>query len=198
MDPTTTDSSVEALLSRWRAGDEGASNELINLLYRELRGVAEHRLRMSPGHSIVPTELVHEAFVKLVQSPSRSWESRRHFINAAGAAMRSILVDRARAKRALKRSAVPRPAGIQERSPDSEPDAEMILTINEAISALDRVDQRAAQVVALRFFAGLTEQEMAEVLSVNERTIRRDWLFARAWLKRRIENQPQKDEQNHT
>jgi RNA polymerase sigma factor (TIGR02999 family) len=198
MDPTGTESSVQALLDRWRSGDHRASDELIDVLYRELRGLAEHRLRVSPGHSIVPTELVHEAFVKLVQSPNRSWESRRHFINAAGAAMRSILVDRARAKRALKRSATPQHAVLHANSPDSEPDGEMILKINEAISALDQVDQRAAQVVSLRFFAGLTEPEIAEVLGVNERTVRRDWLFARAWLKRRIENQPQEGDPNHT
>jgi RNA polymerase sigma factor (TIGR02999 family) len=196
MDPTTTESVVEALLDRWRSGDGHASDELISLLYNELRGLAEHRLRMSPGHSIVPTELVHEAFVKLVQAPNRSWENRRHFINAAGTAMRSILVDRARAKRAFKRSPSPRPTPPGEMGSDSEPNAEMILAINDAIAALDRTDPRAAQVVTLRFFAGLTEPEMADVLGVNERTIRRDWLFARAWLRRHIDNDSGKDGQN--
>jgi RNA polymerase sigma-70 factor, ECF subfamily len=194
MDTTTHDPTAEELLERWRGGDARASDELVRLLYLELRALAEHRLRALQGHSFAPTELVHEAFVKLAQSPNRSWTSRRHFVNAAGAAMRSILVDHARAKRALKRSASPRTEDADAAIADAEPHAEMILRINEAISALDLVDPRAARVVTLRFFAGLTEPEMAEVLDVNERTIRRDWLFARAWLRRHIGNEPPKDE----
>jgi RNA polymerase sigma factor (TIGR02999 family) len=193
MDSTTADSIAETLLSRWRAGDDRASDELMNLLYRELRGLAEHRLRMSPGHSLVPTELVHEAFLKLARSPNHTWESRCHFINAAGTAMRSVLVDRARAKQTIKRSAPTEPLLSHDLVRASEPelDSEMILKINEAVSALEEVDARAARVVTLRFFAGLTEPEIAGVLGVNERTIRRDWLFARAWLKRSMESEPE-------
>lgn len=191
MDLSDSESAVEILLQRWRAGDETASSELVTLLYRDLRVIAEHRLRHSPGHSLVPTELVHEAYVKLVRSPGRSWENRCHFINAAGVAMRSILVDRARAKRAQKRSGSPTPANGDGLSFTAS--SEAVLHINEAISALERIDQRAAQVVALRFFAGLTEPEIAEVLAVNERTVRRDWTFARAWLRRQLDEDPSGD-----
>lgn len=187
MEPKTPDSAVEGLLARWRDGDTHASEELITLLYRDLRGLAEHRLRGSPGHSLVPTELVHEAFMKLVRSPNRSWEDRCHFINAAGAAMRSILVDRARAKRTLKRAGphLSISDAVSTELGDIDPDT--ILHINDAISALEREDVRSARVVTLRFFAGLTEPEIAEVIGVNERTVRRDWLYARAWLKRHLD-----------
>jgi RNA polymerase sigma factor (TIGR02999 family) len=198
MDHLPADSAIDSLLARWRQGDLHASEELIALLYRELRGLAALRLRRSPGHSLAPTELVHEAFMKLARSPNHTWQDRCHFINAAGTAMRSILVDRARAKRSLKRT---RPHIATEvdstlASLDEDRDPDSVLRINQAIAALEHQDPRSAQVVTLRFFAGLTEPEIAQVLDVHERTVRRDWLYARAWLKRYLDQDPSNPGEN--
>ena len=175
------------ILSEVADGDEAAVSRLLEAVYDELRNLAASRLRpLGPGQTLRPTDLVHEAYLKLVHAPARDWESRRHFINAAGTAMRSILTDRARAIATEKRG------GDREREPlhpdivGMDRDPSEILAIDEALEDLQKVDERAARVVTLRVFLGLPEAEIAGVLGVTDRTVQRDWKFAKAWLARRM------------
>lgn len=173
---------------RWQAS-------LIPLVYEDLRRLAAHRLAsLPPGQTIAPTELVHEAFARLVKAEERTWENRRHFIDAAGVAMRCILVDRARARNRLKRRA----AGLRvdlgdlAASPFAEDD-ERIEQVDAALSRFEKVDRRAAEVVTLRFFLGLDEEEIASTLGVTPRTVRRDWAYAKTWLKADIDQASQRE-----
>ncbi|MEM1331692.1 MAG: ECF-type sigma factor [Planctomycetota bacterium] len=170
-------------------GDRDAVNRLLTVVYDELRGIAEVRMSgMAPGQTLRPTDLVHEAYIKLVAVSDRTWENRRHFINAAGTAMRSILVDRARSRLTQKRG------GDRERRPLRDDAAAFtrdpveVLAMNEAIEAFSREDERAAQVVSLRVFLGMPEAEIADVLGVTDRTVQRDWRYAKAWLADRMQS----------
>jgi RNA polymerase sigma factor (TIGR02999 family) len=175
------------ILEAVAGGDRRAIDLLLSTVYDELRQIAKGRLSgMSPGQTLRPTDLVHEAYIKLVNLQDRTWENRRHFINAAGTAMRSIIVDRARARASLKRGGdsdrepLHADAAICHRCPTE------ILVMNEALEALASEDHRAAQVVSLRVFLGLPESEIAHALGVTDRTVRRDWTYAKAWLAKRI------------
>ena len=175
------------ILSQVADGDDSAVDRLLEAVYAELRSLAASRLRpLGPGQTLRPTDLVHEAYLKLVHAPARGWESRAHFINAAGTAMRSILTDRARAIATTKRG------GDREREPlhpdlvFTDRDPTEILAIDEALGELAETDERAARVVTLRVFLGLPETEIAGVLGVTDRTVQRDWKFAKAWLATRI------------
>lgn len=171
-------------------GDSVASGghsaaELLPLVYRELHAIAEQRLRsLSPGSTLHPTELVHEAFLRLGKSSHSDWESRRHFIAAAAMAMRSILIDRARARNSLKRGGGAARIDLEHVSVDVNTPSEHVLEVDRAISRLEAHDPRSAQVVLLRFYLGLPDAAIAGALGVTERTVRRDWAFARSWLKR--------------
>lgn len=166
---------------------------LIPAVYAELRLIAEHRLRtLSPGASLQPTELLHEAYARLAGGGDDArWQNRQHFIAAAALAMRSVLVDRARAKDALKRG------GPEQRRVELDdipvavdrPAAE-ILAVDRALTELESVDARSAQVVILRYYLGLTDPEISQALGVTDRTVRRDWAFARLWLQRALSNVP--------
>ena len=183
-DPAVT--RVTEILHAVQRGESDALEKLLPLVYGELRKLAGARMRR-PGQSIQPTELVHEAYLKLVRGKDRGWESRRHFINAAGTAMRSILIDRARTKMAERHG-----GGMERQSSDVleqqvaefEQSPEELVAIDDALSKLEQVDPRAAKVVTLRFFAGLSTNEIADALGVTDRTVRNDWSFAGAWLKR--------------
>ena len=162
---------------------------MISLVYEELRAIAEHRLRaMGPGASLQPTELLNEVYMKMMRDPERRWEGRSHFIGAAAIAMRNILVDRARRASAVKRG------GGQGRVPlegldvpaDRSPDE--ILGVDEALSRLEILDSRSAKVVSMRFYLGLGFSEIAIALGVTERTVERDWAFARRWLARELQD----------
>ena len=186
---------VTDILRLVRDGDGEAMDRLLPLVYDELRRLAGARARR-PGQSIQPTELVHEAYLKLVRTEDRHWESRRHFINAAGTAMRSILIDRARSRMAAKNG------GALEREPEDvlerqliefDQSPEELLAIDEALERLEQVDSRAAQVVTLRFFVGLGTNEIADALGVTDRTVRNDWSFARAWLRRSLAGTERRD-----
>ncbi len=159
------------------------TDQLISLVYNELRSLAEYRLRtLGPGASLQPTELLNEVYLKLGKDQSRSWEGRSHFIGAAAMAMRSILVDRARRASALKRG------GSQERIPLEDVgiamnrNPEEVVGIDDALTRLESIDSRSAKVVTMRFFLGLDFAEIAISLGVTERTVERDWAFARRWL----------------
>lgn len=164
------------------SGDE-AWERLLPLVYDELRQLAAAQMRAERGeHTLQPTALVHEAFLRLVGDTSMAWSSRRHFFGAAAQAMRRVLVDHARKVRAAKRG------GDAEREPltgmqvEAAADAERVLALNEALDTLEAEDARAAEVARLRHYAGLSVAETAAALEVSERTVMREWTFARARL----------------
>jgi len=178
---------VTALLRRWRAGDEQAQAEIYSVLYDELRQQARACMRReAAGHTLQTTALVHEVFLRLAQAQCPDWEHRVHFLAVAARAMRRVLVDLARARRTSKRGSdavhVPLDASV----PAPQNPAVDLLALEEALVALAQLDARKAEVVELRFFGGLTNEETAAVLLISTDTVLRDWKLARAWLFRRL------------
>lgn len=186
--PNSSDGENAKSLGDARAGGAWQAS-LFPLVYEDLRSLAKHRLAsLPPGQTLAPTELVHEVFSRLVKAEDRTWENHRHFIDAAGVAMRCILVDRARARNRLKRRADGQRMDLSElaASPFAEDD-ERIEQVDAALTELEKVDRRAAEVVTLKFFLGLGEEEIASTLGLTPRTVRRDWAYAKTWLKAEIE-----------
>lgn len=162
--------------------DKAAPAQLLSVVYEELRAMARRRLRNErAGHTLQTTALVHEAYLKLVGSTPLTWEHRAHFFGACANAMRQILVEHARARNTRKRGGGAQPEALADASADTE-DLTLILSVDESLEKLRGEDARAASVVELRFFAGLEMSEIAEALQTSERTIHRDWAFARARL----------------
>jgi RNA polymerase sigma factor (TIGR02999 family) len=175
---------VTRLLARARDGDPDAVDRLFPLVYDELRRVARGQLRRSFGETTLqPTGLVHDAYVKMAGGTPLRAESRAHFLAIAGRAMRQVLVDRARARDAHKRGGGWAAVTLADGHQAIQVDPTRLLALNEAIEALE---PRQRQVVEARFFAGLEENEIALALGVSERTVRRDWVKARAWLARAL------------
>lgn len=177
---------ITRLLAAWRDGDAGAPNRLFSLVYDELRALAHHQLRRAHGGmSMDTTGLVHEAYVKLVGGSEVSLHDREHFFALAATAMRQILVDYARRQKALKRGGRTG-RGRTVRLEDAEvlvPDrATEVLAVHEALTKLEKLEPRLGKVVELRVFGGLAVEEVASLLAVSERTIKRDWNKARAFL----------------
>jgi RNA polymerase sigma factor (TIGR02999 family) len=176
------------LLLRGRSSPAGDVEALLPLVYAELRDMADRQLRReNPGHTLSPTALVHEAYMRLVDQTRVQWQDRAHFFAVASLAMRRVLVDHARRHRAGRRGGGVRPLALDEVEIPIQERAEVLVALDEALHRLHAVDERLARVVELRFFGGLTEPEAAEVLGVTERTVRRDWVKARAWLLREME-----------
>lgn len=183
-------SDVTQILERVEKGDGKAAEELLPLVYEELRRLAAHKLAGEPaGQTLQATALVHEAWLRLVHAEDQTWANRAHFFSAAAEAMRRILVENARRKSRLKRG------GGQERIEleqlelaETSPD-EKVLLIHEALEKLEKVDSQKARVVVLKFFGGLTNQEVAGNLNLTERTVERHWAYAKAWLFREIRKQ---------
>ncbi|MEO0629499.1 MAG: ECF-type sigma factor [Planctomycetota bacterium] len=177
---------ITPLLRRIGAGDFDAEEQLISLVYKELRGMASSRLRMmSPGDPLNPTELVNEVYLRL--SPSGTiWDGRAHFFGAAGRAMRQILVERVRRKRSVKRGGTSRHTWVDldRQIPSLDPgDPQRTLEIDEALQSLESDHPLAARITELRFFVGLSNKQVADALNISERTVYREWAFARAWLR---------------
>jgi RNA polymerase sigma factor (TIGR02999 family) len=174
---------VTALLNRVAAGDASASHDLLPLLYDELRGRAGRLMSAERrAHTLQRTALVHEAYMRLVK-PGASFQSRLHFLNAAALAMRRILLDHAEAKRAQKRGGGQNAMSLDDVDPAGDDGPEVdLFALDEALKRLEQKSARQAQVVNLRFFAGLTDGEIAELLQVSDKTVRRDWQTARLWL----------------
>lgn len=176
---------VTALLDAAGSGDRAALDRLYKGVYEELRRLAESKLRQErSGHTLQPTALVNEAYLRL--SPDRSsWENRRHFFGAAAQAMRRILVDHARQKLADKRAAGARVtlADLNIAAPEEDLD---VVAVSDALDVLAQEDPRLSEVVSLRFFAGMSVDETARALDVSPMTVKRDWAFARAWLCERV------------
>ena len=182
-------SDVTVLLDRWNRGDQAAYQDLLALLYQELRSLAEGLLRHERAeHTLQPTALVHEAYMRLIGLNELNIESRRHFFGAAAGTMRRVLVDHARSHRAQKRGG-PEARRVDLDSLDelAAADALDFEALDEALRALAAVAPEQARVVDLRYFAGLSIEETAEVLQVSPATVKRHWAFARAWLFRALD-----------
>ena len=183
MDTTET----TQLLRAWAAGDGGALERLTPRVYNELRRIAGYFIQdESPGKTIQTTDLVHEAYLKLIDVSNVDWQHRAHFYAVAAQVMRHILLDKARRRVAAKRG-----GGAARLNLDEVPDcgtgrARELIALDDALNTLARLDERKAKVVELRFFAGLSVEETAEVLKVSQDTVLRDWKMARAWLSAEI------------
>jgi RNA polymerase sigma factor (TIGR02999 family) len=184
-DGTPVDAEVTRLLNAASAGDPNAPNSLLTLVYECLRGIAQQRMANErPGHTLQATALVHEAYLRLLGKPDVAWAGRGHFFRAAAEAMRKILIDHARSRNADKRGggkAALNITGVADLASRDDPAG--FLALDDAILRLERVNAQSAAIVRLRFLAGLTEPEVAEALRISERTVRRDWTFARGWLR---------------
>jgi RNA polymerase sigma factor (TIGR02999 family) len=178
---------VTRLLLAWREGDAAAPQRLFALVYEQLRTLARIQLRRrSPDHSLGATALVHEAYLKLVGHERLELKDRGHFFALAARAMRQILVDRSRRRAAGKRGDPALREPLDDGAVRVEPRAEELLALDEALSLLERLDPRLARFVEVRFFAGLSLEEAAELLEVSPRTAKRDWQKARAFLNREL------------
>ncbi|MGH7584433.1 MAG: ECF-type sigma factor [Gemmatimonadales bacterium] len=181
---------ITGLLREAAEGQAGAFNELLPLVYDQLNRIARGRLRReSPGHTLETAALVHEAWLRLIRQHRVVWQDRHHFFAVASEAMRRVLVDYAKRRRADKRGGasvhVPLNEAEELAAPgmSADPD-EAILALDDALNRLERFSADGARVVQYRFFAGLSNQEVAELLGTSERTVRRSWTAARAWLRR--------------
>ena len=179
---------VTQILSRIEAGDPRASEDLLPLLYEELRRLAACRLaKEKPGQTLQATALVHEAYVRLVGGPSNQhWNGRGHFFAAAAEAMRRILIEQARRKNRVRHGGELRRVDFDSELQISDEADENLLALDEALKRLSIEDRKAAEVVKLRYFAGLTIEETAMVLNLSVRTVNRHWAYARAWLFRQL------------
>src|SRR5262245_62394506 len=176
---------ITSLLARAQEGDRQATDELLPLVYEELRQLAARFLAAEKrGATLQPTALVHEAYLRLVGSDQAGWENRAHFFGAAARAIRRILIDRARARGAARRGG-DRPLRLDTDAPLAEPGLSLdVLALDEALGKLASIDAQKARVVELRFFGGLSVDETAATLGVSASTVARDWVVARAWLHR--------------
>jgi len=182
--PTT---SVTELLANARSGDASALASVFPLIYDELHRLAQQQLRREPdGHTLSPTALVHEAYMRLIDYSRMEWNGRAHFLAVAATAMRRILVDHARGHRSAKRGGAIRHVPIESVELGTEDRAELLIAVDEALVRLKEIDARQAQVVECRFFGGMTEEETAEALGIGLRTAKRDWAKAKIWLHREI------------
>jgi RNA polymerase sigma factor (TIGR02999 family) len=179
---------VTTLLRRWNDGDRAALDAVLPLVYADLRRVARRSIGSERGgHTLQPTALVHEVFLRLVNARGIVWQDRVHFFAAAAGMLRRILVDHARRRRAAKRGngAAPAPISV-ELVGRGAVNAEEVLDLNDALERLEAIDPDRSRVVELRYFAGLTLEETAEALGVSLATVKRDWTAARAWLYREL------------
>lgn len=175
---------LTALLRAYRAGDRGAFDRLVPLVYDDLRRLARRQMRRAPlARTLDTTGLVHEAWLKLADRPGAAFSDRGHFLAVAARAMRQVVIDYARRKLADKRGAGAAPVELKEDHGSIENRAEWLLMVDQALTRLGAVNARLVQVVECRYFAGLSEEETAEALGVSLRTAQREWLRARAWLR---------------
>jgi RNA polymerase sigma factor (TIGR02999 family) len=189
---------VTILLQAAAAGDPRASNDLLPLIYAELRKLASSNMQKEmdagAGHTLQPTALVHEAYMRLVGDGGQQWNGRGHFFGAAALAMRRILIERARARNAQKRGGERARVELRDdavatdpgEGPGSDAHAAQVLALDAALDKLQALDERAAQVVMLRYFTGLSIEQTAAAMDISPATVKKSWTFARAWLNRAI------------
>ena len=181
---------VSQLRDELRAGRTEALDQILPLVYDELRRTARRELAVRPSDTLSATGLVHEVYLKFSRSEGAAWQNRAHFLSVAAIAMRHILVDRARRRTADKRGGTQRPITLDDGLVDGARDPESLLELDEALNDLAKIDERLARVVECRFFGGMTEEETAESLGITARTVRRDWTKARAILYRALNDPP--------
>jgi RNA polymerase sigma-70 factor, ECF subfamily len=177
------------LLSQWRAGDQTAFDRLLPIVYDELRRLASSYMRAErPDHLLQTTALVHEAYLRLVDQPETSGESRSHFFALAAQVMRHVLVDYARARSRAKRGGGVPTLPLEDVAVISPERADELVAVNEALEGLMAFDQRKGRIFELRHFGGMSVEEAAQVLQVSPATVARDWRMAKAWLRRAIDS----------
>jgi RNA polymerase sigma factor (TIGR02999 family) len=188
-----TPEAISDLLRSWGRGDLQARDNLFPLIYRELRRRAMAYLRAErPEHTLQPTALVHEAYIRLAGQNRITWQNRAHFFGVAAQVMRRILVDHAREHLSAKRASSSFRVALDDRIGATPPPECEVLLLERALQELARLDPRQGQIVEFRYFAGMSEQEVAEVLSISRSTVTREWQTARAWLHRRITKTPRR------
>ena len=175
---------ITGLLNELQESNSAAADRLIPIVFRELHDLAQLYVRREgPSHTLQPTALVHECYLRLISDQARDWQNRAHFVGVAASIMRRLLIDHARKKRAEKRQ-LPEPhmwvSGI------TAEEAEQLLNLNLALDRLEKSNARYARVVELRYFGGLSIEEIAELMQTSPMTVKRDWIAARAWLKQQI------------
>jgi RNA polymerase sigma factor (TIGR02999 family) len=190
-DRNPANTEITALLHAHAAGDTAALEQLLPRVYGELRRIARIRLRRErSGHTLAPTDLVHEAYLKLLPVERVDWRSRAHFFAIASRAMRNVLVDHAVRRGAAKRGAGATVIAIEDHDAATEQPLDDLMALSEALTRLEQLDARQARVVECRFFGGLSLEETAEALNTSPATVSRDWTFARAWLHHELGSTP--------
>ena len=188
----TSPASITQLLIKWRHGDQAALDELLPQVYGELRRLANYYLRRErPNHTLQPTALVHEAYLRLVDATEIDWQNRAHFFGIAANLMRRILVDDARHRTRHKRGAGAKPEVLDDlpvAAPETALDAVDTIALGRALQQLETLDPGQARLVELRFFGGLTLEETATVLEVSPSTVKREWAIAKGWLYRALKD----------
>jgi RNA polymerase sigma factor (TIGR02999 family) len=180
---------VTQLLVAWSNGDEAARDQLLPLVYEQLHRLAHQYMnRERPGHTLQTSALVNEAFVRLVDQRNVRWQNRSHFFAIAAQMMRRVLVDYARSRQSEKRGGNAVQVSLNEELIVSDEQNDEVVALDEALKTLATLDQRKCQIVELRFFAGLSIEETAEVLGVSSGTIMREWTLAKAWLRKEIKS----------
>jgi RNA polymerase sigma factor (TIGR02999 family) len=178
---------ITQLLVDWSEGNEFAKEQLFPLVYEELRQMARRYLRRQPaGHTFQTTELIHEAYLKLAHQDGKIWQNRAHFFGVAAQAMRHILVDYARSKQSQKRGGWQERVTLNDNAVVSTENSDEIVALDNALKQLATMDERKSRVVELKFFGGLNIEEIADVLKISVKTVKRDWSFARTWLLREL------------
>jgi RNA polymerase sigma factor (TIGR02999 family) len=186
----TSMSDATVLLSAVEQGDPRAADQLLDVVYEELRRLATYRMAQeAPGQTLQPTALVHEAWLKLVGAGERKFENRAHFFAVAAEAMRRILIDRARRRQTQRHGGQYERVELQEAGLAAPVEDDQLLAVDEALEKLSREHPVQAQVVKLRYFGGMTNEEVAQALSLSVSTVKNYWTFARAWLFDAIRNQ---------
>ena len=178
---------VSRLVERISAGDQQALSELLPVVYQELRQLAGRYLRKErPGQTLQATALVHEAYLRLLRDQNLQWKNRAHFLAIAARSMRQILIERARARQAEKRGGAQRAITLDDQVLGQDQPSIDLLALEDALKALEALDQKQAEIVELRFFGGLTVEETAEVMGVSPATVKRWWTLSKAWLHREM------------
>jgi RNA polymerase sigma factor (TIGR02999 family) len=183
---------ITSLLLELRTGNEDVMTRLMPQVYRELRRLAAHYMkRERSDHTLQPTALVHEAYLRLVGQTERNWQNRAHFFAVAASAMRVVLVDHARAKVAQKRGKGEVCVEFSETLSLTAPEPRHLLALDAVLKRFEQIDPRASRVVELRWFVGLDVKEVAHVMEISEKTVQRDWNFAKAWLQAELDDKDQ-------
>ena len=181
---------ITQLLLAWGSGDQKALDELMPLVYAELRKLAKNYMRgQRPGHTLQTTALVNEAYLRLIDSSRVNWQNRTHFFAISAQLMRRVLVDFARAKNSLKRGGERIQVTLDEKIETPSETVTDLVALDEALQNLAQMNERQSKIVELKYFGGLSEEEIGETLNVSYRTVRRDWNIAKAWLYRELSGQ---------